>query len=126
MTGSNAILLDSSGWVEAVGTGPKAQLFQEYLTSSATIIVPSIVIYEVTKKLTLAAGKAVADRFISQALRQHVVPLDENLALAAAELSIRFKLAMADAIIYATARYFDAELVTSDRAFADLPGVTLL
>jgi predicted nucleic acid-binding protein len=126
MTDSNAILMDSSGWVEAAGTGSRAHLFQEFLSEAQTIIVPTIVIFEVSKKLTLSVGKPVADRFISHAFRQHVVALNAYLALAAVELSIRHKLAMADAIIYATARSERAQLITSDSHFQGLTGVTII
>jgi predicted nucleic acid-binding protein len=44
----------------------------------------------------------------------------------AASLSIDHQLAMADALIYAAARYHAAELITSDAHFTNLPGVTVL
>jgi len=118
--------LDSSGWVEATGTGPKAASFQQYLSDAAPLIVPTIVIYEVYKKLLQTAGKNVAERFLSHSLRQTVVPLDEYLALAAAENSVRHGLAMADAIIYSTAVSRGAELVTCDSHFTGLPSVTMV
>jgi predicted nucleic acid-binding protein len=126
MTASKAVLVDSSGWIAATGTGPKAPNFQKYIAGSEPLIMPTIVIYEVLKKLLLSAGKSVADRFVSHALRQTVVPLDDLLAQQAAELSLRHSLPMADAIIYATAQARDAEVITSDVHFQDLPGVTLI
>ncbi len=126
MTASKKYLVDSSGWVEAVGAGPKAGSFQDYLSAYQPLIVPTIVIYEVYKKLLQTAGKTVAEQFASQSLRQTVVPLDEYIALAAAENSVRNRLAMADAIIYATALSQGAELVTGDSHFAGLPGVTIV
>jgi predicted nucleic acid-binding protein len=53
-----------------------------------------------------------------------VVPLSETLALAAADVSLQFRLPMADSIVYTTARARDAELVTSDADLRALPGVT--
>jgi predicted nucleic acid-binding protein len=55
-----------------------------------------------------------------------IVPLSESLALAAADTSLEFRLAMADSIVYATARAEDAQLVTSDKDLQGLPGVTYL
>jgi predicted nucleic acid-binding protein len=55
-----------------------------------------------------------------------MVPLSDSLALAAADVSLEFRLAMADSIVYATARAEDAELVTSDADLRNLPGVTFL
>ena len=72
-------------------------------------MVPTIVLYEVVKVLMRERGKTEADRFISEALRRVVVPLDEGLALAAAMSATTTKLAMADAIIYATAQAHQAQ-----------------
>ncbi|MBI3662820.1 MAG: type II toxin-antitoxin system VapC family toxin [Acidobacteria bacterium] len=125
-TASSPVLVDSSGWVEYFGESPKARQFAPFLEDESRLIVPTIVLYEVRKKLLLTAGKVIADRFLSVAFRTFVIPLDEQLAVASATISIEKKLAMADAIIYATALAQHAELVTSDQAFSGLPGVTLL
>jgi predicted nucleic acid-binding protein len=125
-TDTSPILVDSSGWVEYFGESPKAPQFAPFLEDESRLLVPTIVLYEVRKKLLLTAGKMIADRFLSVALRTWVIDLDEHLAIAAAAISIEKKLAMADAIIYATALAQHAELVTSDQAFSGLPGVTLL
>jgi predicted nucleic acid-binding protein len=126
VTASELILVDSSGWVEYLGEGPKEAQFAPFLELESRLIVPTIVLYEVRKKLLLTERRSLADRFLSAALRTFVVALDEHLAVAAATISIDQKLAMADAIIYATALALHAELVTSDQAFSGLPGVTLL
>jgi predicted nucleic acid-binding protein len=123
---SRVLLVDSSGWVEYFGEGPKAGKFAPYLERETALIVPSIVLYEVYKKLLVTTGKTIADRFVSQALRRQVIPLDEELALGAARVSVDRRMAMADAIIYVTAQAFEAELVTGDSHFQRLPGVTLL
>lgn len=125
-TASSPILVDSSGWVEYFGESPKAPQFAPFLEDESRLIVPTIVLYEVRKKLLLTAGKMIADRFLSVALRTWVIDLDEHLAIAAAAISIEKKLAMSDAIIYATAHFHRAELVTSGQAFSGLPGVTLI
>jgi len=125
-TGSELVLVDSSGWIEYWGNGPKAPLFDPYFGKEDKVLLPTIALYEVFKKLTSARGSNLASRFLSFAYRTQIMPLDHVLALAAAENSIRYKLAMADAIIYATARSHQAELVTTDQAFRGLPGVTLI
>ncbi len=123
---SRRVLVDSSGWLEYLAEDTKAAHFAPFLTDTDPILVPTIVLYEVYKRLWTEQGKTVADRFASQALRRQVIPLDEDLALAAANASLEHHLAMADAIIYATARMFRAQLVTSDPHFRGLPGVTLI
>ncbi len=123
---SNLLLVDSSGWLEYVTDDPKAGDFAPFIEGPNPVLVPTIVLYEVFRKLWLSQGKIPADRFASQALCKRIVPLDEDLALAAARVGLEHSLAMADAIIYATARSLRAQLVTSDTHFRDLPGVTLI
>jgi len=124
--GSNLVLVDSSGWLEYITLDKNARAFARYIEGERPVLVPTIVLYEVYKKLCQSWGKVEADRFESHALRRKVVPLDDILAIAAARNSIAHNLAMADAIIYATALSFSAELVSSDQHFQGLPGVTLL
>jgi len=83
------------------------------------------VLYEVVKILLRERGKTESDRFISVALRRAIVPFEEGLALAAAQVSNTAKLAMADSIIYATAQAHQAPLITGDAAFGGLPGVSI-
>jgi toxin FitB len=122
--GSELFLVDSSGWVEFLGDGPRAGKFAPYFEHEERLLVPVIVLYEVYKKLLSAQGSTAADRFLSAALRARVVPIDENLALLAARISLERHLAMADAMIYATALAANARLVTSDAHFRSLPNVT--
>jgi len=126
MTASELVLVDSSGWLEYITGDEKADAFGEVLQRDVQVLVPTIVLYEVLKILLLRAGKSEADVFLSEALRRKVVDLTETIALAAASMSIDYKLPMADAIIYATAKAHRAELVTSDADFTGLPGVVVL
>ncbi len=123
--GSELVLVDSSGWVEFLGDGPLAETFAPYFEREERLLTPSIVLYEVYKKLLPAQGSTSADRFLSAALRTRVVAFDERLAVLAARISLDRKLAMADAIIYATAQAARAQLVTSDTHFGGLPGATV-
>jgi predicted nucleic acid-binding protein len=121
---SELFLVDSSGWIEFLGNGPLADRFAPYFEHDEKLIVAVIVLYEVYKKL-LSAGGSAADQFLSAALRTRVVPIDERLALAAARISLNRRLAMADAMIYATALSAGAHLVTSDAHFQGLPQATV-
>jgi predicted nucleic acid-binding protein len=122
-TGSEGLVLDSSGWLAYITADANASQFAPYIEREALLLVPTIVLYEVYKKLLTDRGKAAADRFTSHALRHNLVPLDEILALAAARVSSDLQLHMADAIIYATAQSLEASVVTSDDHFRSLPGV---
>ena len=68
----------------------------------------------------------LADLFVSAALRHTVVPVDQEIALSAAAISNQHGLAMADALLYATAEKLAAEFVTSDTHFKNFPRVTLV
>lgn len=122
---SDLFVVDSSGWLEYLTEDPKAAAFGHYIEAESTVLVPTVVLYEVYKHLAKLRGKPVADRFVSQTMHQKIVPLDESIALAAATVSIDHRLSTMNAIVYATARTRDAQLVTGDTHFRGLPGVII-
>ncbi len=119
------ILVDSSGWIEHLTNGPQADAHEEYL-SAPDLLIPTVVLYEVYKFMKREVSEQDATAVAGRLRAGRVVPLDEELALEAADLSLQHGLAMADAVVYATARRYDATLVTSDENFAALPGVVYL
>jgi predicted nucleic acid-binding protein len=123
--GSELFLVDSSGWIEFLGDGPLADRFAPHFEHEERIVVPAIVLYEVYKKLLFAGGSTTADRFLSAASRARIVPIDEPVALLAARVSLDRRLAMADAMIYATALATGAHLVTADAHFQGWPEATV-
>ena len=125
-TDSRAAVVDSSGWIEYFGDGKKAEQFAPYLEREDLLVVPPIIFYEVYKKLTNEAAKMVVLRFVSHALRARNPVFDSDMAMAAAQVSLDHKLAMADAIIYTMALRLKADLVTADHHFQNLPGVILI
>jgi len=120
------IVIDSSGWVEFFTDGPLADDYAARLRSLSSILTPVIVLYEVYKRLKRDLSEEDAIVAVSAMQRTRIVPLDQQLALTAADLSLDHGLAMADALILATARTFRAELVTSDDDFKGIVGVTYL
>ena len=120
------ILVDSSGWIEVFTGGPLTSGFRAYLDSGAPLVVPTVVLYEVYKVVCREASEEQAKMAAARLRRNVVLPLDEALALEAADLSLEHHLSMADAIVYATARSCGATLVTSDEHFQGLPGVEYL
>lgn len=90
------------------------------------IITPTIVLYEVYKKIKRERGEETAVQFAGRLNATHVIPLTESIALLAADLSIQHGLAMADAIVYATGRDQEAEVVTGDADLEGLPGVVYI
>jgi predicted nucleic acid-binding protein len=123
---SDPVVIDSSGWLEYITGDEKADLFAPYFEGAAPVLVPVIVLYEVRKILLLRKSHLLAHVFVSEALRRHVIAIDEDVALAAAAISIEYQLAMADALLYAAAHSRSAHFVTSDAHFRNLPGVTLI
>jgi predicted nucleic acid-binding protein len=117
------VLLDSSGWIEFFTGGPLAEKYALYLTSRYQLITPTIVLYEVYKKIKRERGEETALLFAGRLSATQVVQLTESIALLAADVSLKHGLAMADAIVYATALDQEAEVVTGDADLKDLPGV---
>ena len=115
--------VDSSVYIEYYMDGPNAAFFAPAIEELPKLIVPSICIYEVFKKISMEKSPASAKTFVAQMLDGIVITLDQEIAVFAAALSINHKLPMADAIIYATAQNHSATLWTQDNHFAGLPGV---
>jgi predicted nucleic acid-binding protein len=87
------------------------------------LIVPTITLYEVYKKLLAEKNKEYAQDVISYMQTGTVVELNAGLSLYAADISRKYKLAMADSIIYATSLHYSALIFTCDKHFKDLPNV---
>lgn len=122
---SELYVADAAGWLEYLTEDSRAAAFGHYLESEASVVVPSLVIFEVYRHLAKHRGRTIADRFMSQALHHRVVAFDETVALAAAQLSLEHRLAGPAAILYATARVHHAHLVTADTHLRGLPGVII-
>jgi predicted nucleic acid-binding protein len=116
-------VIDSSGWVEYFVNGPNASFFALPIEDRENLIVPTICLYEVFKRVLLAFDEDKALETVGEMLTGTVIELDRNIAIHAAQTSIKLKLAMADSIIIATAHSYDAILWTQDQHFKDLDGV---
>ena len=119
-------VVDSSGWLEYFADGPNAQFFAPAVEDPAQLIVPTISIYEVFKRVIQQVDEQAALQAIAAMQQGQVVDLDHPLALRAAAISLPLKLPMADSIILATARSYGATLWTQDADFEDIEGVQYL
>lgn len=115
------ILVDSSGWIEYLADRPLADRFAPYLEGREPMIVSATEVYEVYKVLRRDLSEERAVEAVSAMSRATIVTVDASVALEAADLSLTHGLAMADSIVYATARRHGARLVTSDADFDGLP-----
>ena len=108
------IIVDSCGWLEWFTDGKLADRYKGYLTDPNEILLPSIILYEVYKVLKRMAGEEKALLAAGYMQSSLVIPLDNTLALAAGDIALQEKLAMADAIIVATARAHNCMIISSD------------
>jgi toxin FitB len=118
-------VVDSAGWLEHFTGGPLGPVYREYLMG-ADVIVPTIIIYEVCKFIRRWVSAERSREALVAMEKRAIVDLYGDLAAQAAIVSLRHKLPMADAIIYATATAYGADLITSDAHLKDLPGVTFI
>ena len=116
-------VVDSSGWLEFFAGGPNAHFFAKPIEATSQLVVPTLSIYEVFKKIAQQRGEGDALQAVAIMQQGRVVELSSSLALSAAQLSIQRSLPMADSVILATARAADAVLWTQDADFATGPGV---
>jgi predicted nucleic acid-binding protein len=116
-------VVDSSGWLEYFADGPNARFFAKAIEGTAQLLVPTVSLYEVFKRVLQQRGEGDALQAVALMHQGQVVELSDALALAAARVSVDLGLPMADSIILATARMRDAILWTQDSDFAGVPGV---
>ena len=116
-------VVDTSAWIEWLIDSPTGRQLAGDLPPESEWLVPTIVQLELSKWLTRELGEARADQVIAYSMTCVVVDMDSHIALLAADLHREHGLSTADAIVYATARHHDAELITCDAHFKDLPGV---
>lgn len=116
-------VVDTSAWIEWLSDSATGRRLASYLSEPQMCLVPTIVQLELAKFLRREVSEDAADQAIAYTHECAIIPLDTARALLAADLCREFKLATADAIVYATAVERDAELVTCDAHFRDLPGV---
>jgi predicted nucleic acid-binding protein len=116
-------VVDSSAWLEYFAAGPNAAFFAAPVENSAELIVPTIILYEVFKKVMAERSENEALQAVAVMQQGTVADLDPQIALNAARISIDHQLPMADSVILATARVNDAVLWTQDSHFEKVSGV---
>ncbi len=110
-------VIDSSAWLSYFAGDDNATLFSRAIEDIEKLIVPSITITEVFKCILRQRGEDMALEAIAHMEQGSVVALDGALAVDAAQYGVQYKLPLADSIIYATAKKFDALIWTQDSDF---------
>lgn len=113
-------IIDSSAWLAYLAGEENRKHFRGPIKDFLNLIVPTIVIYEVTKKMMVSFGEDSVIEVGTHMQRGRVIPLNDYLAISAAKISREEKLGMADSIILATARTYGATIWTQD---ADFKGI---
>lgn len=116
-------VVDSSGWLEYFADGPNADFFAPAIENTPELLVPTMSLYEVFKRVSQQRGEGDALQAVAVMIQGKVVDLDMDLALAAAKVSVEFRLPMADSVMLATALTYEAVLWTQDTDFEGIPGV---
>jgi predicted nucleic acid-binding protein len=116
-------VVDSSGWLEYFADGPNADFFAPAIEDVAALLVPTISIYEVFKRVLQQRGEGEALQAAAMMAQGQEIKLDTSLALEAAKLSAEKKLPMADSIMWATAQACEATLWTQDADFKGIAGI---
>jgi len=119
-------VVDSSGWLEYFANGSNADFFAPAITGELNLVVPTICMFEIFKRLSLQLGKEPALQAMGMLYRGQVVPLSDEIALLAALVSLDHQLPLADSVILATARMHKATLWTQDEHFKNLPEVKFI
>ena len=116
-------VVDSLGWIEYFVNSKNATFFASPIRDTDNLIIPTICLYEVFKRILLELGEDEALQSTGIMSLGTVIELNRDIAIHAAKISLELKLAMADSIILATTRANNATLWTQDEHFKDLDGV---
>jgi predicted nucleic acid-binding protein len=110
-------VVDSSGWLESFADGPNADFFALPIENMPELVIPSIILSEVFKRVLQQRGEDAVRQAVEIMAHGHVVDLTMTLALNAAKISVDLRLPMADSIMLATARAYHATLWSQDADF---------
>lgn len=116
-------IVDSCGWLEYFADGPNADFFAPAIENVSELLVPSISLYKVFKRVLQQRTEGDALQAVATMMQGEVIALDERVALDAARLSLERKMPMADSVILTTARLHGAVVWTQDSDFEGLEGV---
>jgi len=116
-------VVDSSGWLEYFADDSNSAFFADAIEDTVNLVVPSVSLLEVFKVVSRQRGEGAALQSVALMQQGKVIDLDASIALSAAKLGTGLKLPLADSVILATAKAFDATLWTQDSDFEGITGV---
>jgi len=116
-------VVDSCGWLEYFSDGANAGFFAPAIENTAKLLVPTLTLFEVFKRILQQRTEADALRAVALMRQGRQIDLSDAIALGAARLSFDLKLPLADSIILFSARQYDAKLWTQDARFENFEGI---
>lgn len=116
-------IVDSCGWLEYFAEGQNADFFAAQLEDTENLLIPSICILEVFKRIFDQRGEDAALQAAVLMQQGQIIDLDSSIAIHAAKLSSALNLPLADSVILATARLHNAVIWTQDADFEHITGV---
>ncbi|MDE0166877.1 MAG: type II toxin-antitoxin system VapC family toxin [Bryobacterales bacterium] len=116
-------VVDSSAWLEYFADGPNASFFAEPIEDTEGLVVPTLTLFEVFKRVLQQRDESAALQAVAVMQQGTVVDLGAAIAVDAARLGLELKLPLADSVILATARQYGAELWTQDAYFKGIEDV---
>jgi len=116
-------IVDSSCWLEYLMDTEIGANVAPAIENPDELVVPTIILYEVYKKLLAEKSEEYALGVVSYMQRGMIVELNTSLSLSAAQISRKHKLPMADSIIYATSLHYSAVIFSCDKHFKDIPDI---
>jgi len=116
-------VVDSIAWLEYFASGPNAGFFAKAIEDTQQLIVPTLSLFEVFKRVLEQRGEGDALQAVAVMRQGMVVDLDGAIVLRGAKLSLEYRLPMADTVMLATARSYDATVWTQDADFENVLGV---
>ncbi|MEK7444877.1 MAG: type II toxin-antitoxin system VapC family toxin [candidate division NC10 bacterium] len=119
-------VVDASAWLEYFANGPGAGFFAPAIEDSGRLVVPTICLLEVFKRVLQQKGEGAALQAVATMQQGQVHPMDSSIAIRAARLGVAHKLPLADSVVLAVARHCAALLWTQDADFEGLDNVRYL
>lgn len=119
-------LVDSCGWLEYFADGLNADFFAPVIEDVEHLIVPSICILEVFKRVLQQRSQGEASQAVALMQQGEVIDLDTALAIQAAQIAFDLKLHLADSVVVATASTHHALIWTQDSDLKGIEGVKYL
>jgi predicted nucleic acid-binding protein len=116
-------VVDSSAWLEYMAAGPNANFLAEAIESTLDLVVPTLSLYEVLKRIVQQRSENEALQVVAVMQQGKVEEMDSRIALSAARISIDHQLPLADSVVLATARLNNAVLLTQDSHFKVIANV---